>query len=154
LRNDTLLRVRENYPAIAADLLNPLLELLIVARAVCGGDADKVLIVLLVSARASQHPAFKAATMAELQSAELTAMPGLGTNARSVAASLGMANETVRRKVLEMIAAGWFVRVGRDLHLTRRGHLQAEQARAAVENLAVRYFETVGSLRGAPPPMA
>jgi len=141
----------ENYPAIAHDLLRPLLELCSRSRAACGGDIDKFLILLAVGMRTTSHPDFARRTQAELLSGEIPVFPGLGTNVRSIADSLGMPKETVRRKVAELVDAGWLAREGNELYFTAQAYSDLVPVREAIEFQAVRYHEIVQALIDAQP---
>ncbi len=145
--HQTLLdRVAENYPAIAHDLLRPLLDLFSVARELCGGDTDKFLIMLVVANRTTEHKLFASYSQSQLLSGEVPVFPGLGTNVRSIAESIRAPRETVRRKVAELVAAGWIARRGTDLYFTATAYQQLAPARVAIEHLAVRNFEVVDGL--------
>ena len=139
-------RVAENYPVIAHDLLRPLLDLFSTARMLCGGDVDKFLIMLVVANRTTEHKLFASYSQQQLLSGEVPIFPGLGTNIRSIADSIGAPRETVRRKVGELIETGWIVRQGTDLYFTAIAYQQLANARVAIEHLAVRNFEVVAAL--------
>ena len=141
--------VEESYPAIARDLLNPLLELLLLSRDYCGGDIDKFLVLLVVGIRTTEHQQFAGYSKAQLMSGDLDILPGLGTNARSIAASTGIPKETVRRKVAELVEAGWIAREGNNLYFTGQGYRALAPVREAVERLAVRYHDVVAALAAA-----
>ena len=145
--HQTLLnRVAENYPAIAYDLLRPLLDLFSVARELCGGDTDKFLIMLVVANRTTEHKLFASYSQSQLLSGEVPVFPSLGTNVRSIADSIGAPRETVRRKVGELIDAGWIARRRTDLYFTAIAYQQLAGARVAIEQMAVRNFEVVAAL--------
>jgi DNA-binding MarR family transcriptional regulator len=138
----------EHYPAIASRLLGPLLRLLTLAREACGGDAEKYLILLVVGMRTTEHPRFKALSQAELLNGEIPVLPSLGTNVRSIAESVSIPRETVRRKVAELIEAGWIVRRGDRLCVTSRGYAEMTPVREAVQALAIADFQVVAELLG------
>ncbi len=138
--------VADNYPPIATNLLRPLLALFDIARSACGGDLDKFLIMLVVAVRTTEHEDFGAYSQAQLLSGEVPVFPTLGTNARSVAESVKAPRETVRRKVSELIDAGWISRDGNDLRFTAVAYQQLAEVRVAIEQLAVRNFEVVARL--------
>jgi CRP-like cAMP-binding protein len=102
--------VADNYPAIARSLLRPLLNLLSVSREACGGDVEKFLIMLVVAVRTTEHERFATYSQSQLLSGEIPIFPTLGTNVQSVAESTGTPKETVRRKVGELVKAGWISR--------------------------------------------
>lgn len=136
----------ELYPTIATELLKPLIQLLTVARDVCGGDVDKFLIILVVAVRTTEHPAFKTFSQADLLAGKVPVMPSLGTNMRSVAASVGIPKETARRKLADIYDAGWLVRDGRDIRFTAKGYRELAPVREAIEALALRNADTIEGL--------
>lgn len=138
--------VAGNYPAISRRLLRPLLRLLRVAREAFGGDLEKLFIILVVAVRTAEHPDFANYAPEQLISGELPVFPSLGTNVRSVAASIGAPRETVRRKVAELVDAGWLVRQGHDLHFTALAYRELAELRVSLEHLAVTNFEIVRDL--------
>lgn len=139
-------RVAENYPVIARGLLRPLLHLLSIGREACGGDVDKFLIMLVVAIRTTEHASFATYSQAQLLSGELPVFPTLGTNVRSIAESIGVPRETVRRKVGELVSSGWVARKGNELRYTAVAYQQLAGVGAAIEDLAVSNFETVADL--------
>lgn len=138
--------VADHYPALALRLLRPLLDLVALARESCGGDLDKFLIMLVIAGRTTEHELFATYTQAQLLSGEIPVFPTLGTNVRSIAASVGLPRESVRRKVAELVEAGWIRRKGNELQFTTWAYQDLAPVRVAIEQLAVRNFETVSSL--------
>jgi CRP-like cAMP-binding protein len=145
-QDDVRALIQENYPSIASTLLNPLLNLLTVAREACGGDSDKFLIMLVVGIRSTAHRDFARYSQDELLSGQVPVFPTLGTNVRSIADSLGMPRETVRRKLAELTATGWVVRHGNEICFTAEAYQQLAKVREGLEQLAVSNFETVSRL--------
>jgi CRP-like cAMP-binding protein len=144
--------VADNYPAIAHGLLRPLLHLLSISREACGGDVDKFLIMLVIAIRTTEHEGFAAYSQAQLLSGEVPVFPTLGTNVRSVAESTGTPKETVRRKVGELIRAGWISREGNDLRFTVTAYQDLVGVRVAIEELALSNFQVVADLARRRPP--
>lgn len=144
--------VADNYPRLATDLLAPILDLLRLSREHCGGDVDKFLVMLEVALRTSPHPDFAACTPDQLISGDIPIFPGLGSNARSIADSLGMPRETVRRKVGELIASGWLVRRRARLYFTAAAYQALAPVRVQIERLAIQHYDVVAALvdRSAP----
>lgn len=136
----------ELHPKVAVDLLQPLTELLSVARHVCSGDLDKFLIILVVGVRTAGHPAFKAFSQEDLQTGKVPVMPSLGTNMRSIAASVGIPKETTRRKLAELYEAGWLVRAGRDVRFTAKGYQELAPVREKIWTLALRYDAVIDAV--------
>jgi hypothetical protein len=143
---DLLDLVADNYPVIAHGLLRPLLDVFSLSREACGGDADKFLIMLVVAIRTTEHKLFATYSQTQLLSGEIPVFPSLGTNVRSVADSIRAPRETIRRKVGELIEAGWIARQGNELRFTTLAYQQLVEVRVAIENLAVRNFEVVADL--------
>ena len=145
-RRGLMALVAENYPVIAHELLRPILDLHSISREACGGDADKFIIMLVVAVRTTEDKRFSGYTQEQLLSGEVPVFPSLGTNVRSIADSIGVPRETVRRKVRELIAAGWIDRDGDDLRFTALAYQRLASARIAIEHLAIRHFEVVTEL--------
>jgi hypothetical protein len=141
--------VSDNYPVVAKDLLNPLLDLFSLSRQACGGDVDKFLVLLCIAVRTTEHSAFAKLTPDQLASGEIPIFPTLGANVRSIADSLRIPKESVRRKVAEMIEAGWVAREGNNLMFTARAYREVAHVRVAIESLAVRNYEIVDGLQKA-----
>jgi CRP-like cAMP-binding protein len=141
-----LAQVTAAYPTIAEDLAQPLLNFVTVAREALGGDAEKILLILIVGVRTSQHPEFADVTPSGLRRGETPVLPSLGINIRSIADSTGIPRETVRRKVAELVKAGWLARDGNDVRYTAEGYLAVTPAREAILAMAVRNYETVSRL--------
>ena len=138
--------VADNYPTIARNLLRPLLHLLSTSREACGGDVDKFLIMLVIAIRTTEHVGFTTASQAQLLSGEIPVFPTLGTNVRSVAESTRTPKETVRRKVGELVEAGWISRQGHELRFTALAYQELAGVRVAIEDLAVSNFQVVTDL--------
>jgi hypothetical protein len=138
--------VADHYPTIARSLLRPLVHLLGISRDACGGDVDKFHIMLVIAIRTTEHEDFATYSQAQLLSGEIPIFPTLGTNVRSVAASTGTPKETVRRKVTELVQAGWISRAGNELRFTAKAYQDLAGVRVAIEELAVSNFDVVASL--------
>jgi hypothetical protein len=145
-RNALQQLIARNYPALAQGLLGPLLDLLSLTREACGGDSDKFLIMLVVAIRTTAHKDFASYTSEQLDSGEVAVFPSLGINIQSIADSIGAPKETVRRKVTELVEAGWLARQGSELYLTGRAAADLTPAREQIEQMALRYHEIVEAL--------
>ena len=141
--------VAENYPRVASDLLEPMLAILQLARKYFGGDLDSFLMLLVIAIRTTDHQAFASESPERLISGEIPVFPGLGTNIRSVADSLGIPKETARRKIQDLLDTGWVARQDGQLFFTARAHQDLAPLREEIEKLAVHYFEIVASLNAA-----
>jgi hypothetical protein len=138
--------IAEKYPVAAQSLLRPLLDLLSVARATCGGDIDKFMVILVIAIRTTEHPIFPTLSQDQLLSGEIPVFPTLGTNVRSIADSTGLPRESVRRKVGELVQAGWVKRKENELQFTATAYQQLAGVRVAIEQVAARHFEAVSEL--------
>lgn len=126
-------------------MLRPLLNVFSAAREVCHGDVDKYVILLVIGMRTAEHPKFKDLTHAELMDGEPRILPSLGTNIRSIAASVGIPKETARRKLSELVDAGWLVRERWDFRLTAEGYAALEPVRERVRAMALSHHELLSA---------
>jgi hypothetical protein len=138
--------VAEHYPEVAAELVEPLLRVLHVARVYCGGDIDKFLVMMVVGLRTIQHPDYRGRTPQELAAADAGVLPSLGVNGQSIADSLGIPKETVRRKIHELIDQGWIARRGAHLYFTTKAYRELAPVREEMAALAACYYDVVGAL--------
>jgi len=138
--------LRENYPKVASDMLRPLLNVFTAAREVCDGDIDKFVILLVLGMRMSEHPEFKRLSHAQIMAGEPAVLPSLGTNTRSIAASVGIPKETARRKLADLVESGWLVRQHWDFRLTAKGYAALEPARARIRAMALSQHDLLAEL--------
>ena len=136
----------QRSPAVAYDVSEPLARFFKEARDLCGGDLDKAQVMLEIIVRANQHPGYRTLEPDVLEAAAQAPLPSLGANVSSIAASTGIPKESVRRKVLELIAAGWVIRDGRNLHYSVEGFHAIAPAREAMFRMYARAYEVVGAL--------
>lgn len=140
--------LQENYPRVASELLRPLLNLFTSAREVCDGDVDKFLILLAIAMRTTEHPEFKALSHQGLLAGEPEVLPSLGTNIRSIAASVAIPKETARRKLADLVEAGWLVRQGWDFRMTAKCYAALEPVRLRLQSMALSYHDLLSELLG------
>ena len=138
--------LRGNYASVAKDLIAPMVDLLGVARSAFGGDLDKLLIVLVVALRTAEDPKARDLNFDDVLSGELDVYPSLLTNVRSISDSTGVPRETVRRKVAELVAAGWIARDGDALSYTPQASRAVGPVRDALIDATVKLHGTVASL--------
>jgi hypothetical protein len=138
--------LRENYPRVASDLLRPLLNVFSAARDVCDGDVDKFLILLVLGMRITEHPEFKQLTHSQIMAGEPGMLPSLGTNTRSIAASVGIPKETARRKLAELVDCGWLVRQHWDFRLTVEGYTALDPIRTRIQAMALNHHDLMAEL--------
>jgi len=147
MRRNLEILVADQYPRVATDLLAPVLELLRLSRDHFGGDIDKFLVMLVVGLRTTRRPTAAGAAPRPRAGDEPRILPGLGTNARSIADSLQMPKETVRRKVCDLIEAGWLARRNSKLYVTSTAYQQFTPLREQIERLAIDHYEVVAALQ-------
>lgn len=141
-----VVNLRENYPRVASDLLRPLLNVFSAAREVCDGDIDKFLILLVLGMRITEHPEFKRLTHSQIMAGEPATLPSLGTNTRSIAASVGIPKETARRKLAELVDCGWLVRQHWDFRLTVAGYTALDPIRTRIQAMALNHHDLMAEL--------
>lgn len=138
--------IAANYPQLARELQRPLLALLIHCITMFNGDATKFLVFLSVAVRTTMHRDFTTHTQEELLSGEIPVFPALPINVRSIAESLGLPKETIRRKVAELADAGWLVREHGRIYATAAAYRELP-LREHIQALAARYYELVAVLK-------
>jgi len=136
----------ERSTAVAYDISEPLSRFLRLARDLSGGDLDKALVMVEIILRAHQHPGYRRVRPDQLEAGAEVAFPSLGANVRSLAEVTGIPRESVRRKVLELIAAGWVVRDGRKLRYSLEGYHAIAPAREAMYRMYARAYQVVGAM--------
>jgi hypothetical protein len=127
-------------------LLRPLLNILSAAREVCDGDVDKYLILLALGMRTSEHPDFKSLDHDRIMAGIPAVLPSLGTNIRSIAASVDIPKETVRRKLADLVEAGWLVRQGWDFRMTAKCYVALEPVRMRIQAQALANHDLLARL--------
>jgi hypothetical protein len=147
LNRDTKAIIAASYPAIASQLLRPLLTLMNLGREVCGGDVNKFLIISAVAVRTTMHREFAQRSQEELLSGEIPIFPALRTTIRSITQMVGLPKETVRRKVSELVDVGWLARNEGRIYLTVVAYQQLTPVREQIQLLAAHYHEVVADLR-------
>ena len=143
-----------NYPRIAAELIGPLLDFVRTSREVCRGDLDKAIVMMAIGLRTTRHRDFAMSSPAELDSGQLAVLPGFGSFAQAIALSLGMPKETVRRKVSDMVSAGWLVRRERRLYVTGKAYQDFAASRAQLLRLATTYHQIISEIAAESKPKA
>jgi len=138
--------VRQNYGRVAKDLLGPLLDLLTETHRVFGGDGEKFHILLLLALRMAEHRCAPEFDIEAVESGRVFELPGLATNVKSIAASTGIPEETVRRKVRRLTEDGWIERRGNDLFYTAKAAHELTAIRALVIRGALQNHRTLDRL--------
>lgn len=136
-------QLEANYHEIASDLLRQHLETLQTIHGLFGGDLEAFFILAVIVQRTAEHQEFKSGPWPER--GEDAPMPSLTTNVRSIAESTGIAEETVRRKVMALIARGWVQKDGHRLSYTAKGFQELGGLREALLDLAVQHYRIVSA---------
>ena len=139
--------LHDQYHLVASQIISPIVDLLTVARAVCMGDLDKYLILLVIALRTTDAQPTRELRLGDVLRGEVERYPSLFTNVRSVAESTGVPRETVRRKVRALVEAGWVSRTGDDLALTPYASQQLTPMRDAMFALARDLHRVVARVR-------
>lgn len=146
-RSDTAKLVAENVTALALDVNEPLVRLLVTGRQLCGDDLDAFLVLLVIVQQAERHEDFASLDPEQLAKGEVDEIPSLDMNIQSIAGYVGIPKETVRRKVLALVERGWVAREGSMLRLTPEGYLALTPARQAAIALAAGISDAVDRKR-------
>lgn len=138
--------MRRRYPHLAKDLLAPMLDALNVGRASCGGDLDKLLIILVVAMRTAEDRRVLDIDPQDVARGAIDVYPSLSTNVRSISDSTGIPKESVRRKVTALVEEGWIHRQDHALSLAPHASRMLTDFREQLFDLALRYHQTVAGL--------
>jgi hypothetical protein len=135
--------LRSGYPAFADALLRPLLEVICVARRICGGDIERFQVLLLIALRTTAHEDFAKLSYEQISSGEAKHYPSLGITVQSIADASGLPKETVRRKVNTLIDNGWVIREDNGLRFSPEASPGLLPVRDAVLRLALNNHDLV-----------
>jgi hypothetical protein len=142
--------VYRRSPEHTEELLGPIVDLLSAARAAFDGDLDKFLVLGVVTIRAANHPQFlRNIEAARAKGAAAPPFPSLGVNIQSIADSIGAPKETIRRKVSDLVDAGWIERRGNQLFLTAKAYEDQRLVRELMHAMFVRHYEVVRDMLAA-----
>jgi hypothetical protein len=139
--------LRRHYAYLAKDFLAPLIEVLNIGRETCGGDLDKLLIVLVVAMRTAEDKRSLDIELEDVLSGAVEAYPSLSTNVRSIADSTGIPKESVRRKVAALVDAGWIRRDGNNLSLAPLASRRITGFREQMFQLSLRYHQLIETVQ-------
>jgi CRP-like cAMP-binding protein len=142
----TLETLHAHYPDFAADLVNDILDCVAEARALFEGDLDRWMIVAAIAARTFQTREFKAIRIDDVLQGRIGSYPSLTTNVASLAESLGIARETARRKVAELVEMGFIERRGGGLALTPLASKRFSPVREQMLRLMLKARDIVGQV--------
>lgn len=140
--------LRENYGRVARELLSPLLALLTEAHRAFAGDAEKFHIILILALRMAEHPEAASLDLEEVESGLCDQLPARPTNVKSIAASSGIPEETVRRKVAALVRDGYVARRGNELTYTPKAAAELSEIRRLIIRSAAHNHRTIARLRG------
>jgi hypothetical protein len=140
LRNRAEELLEEHYLHTHSAWVEGHLELLCDLRAAVGNDLDKVIIIGVIGQCMIKALVTDARSYKELVDGSYAIDEDRLTNIESVSASTGLPRESVRRKVWELIEAGWLAR-------TARGRLTVEPAaRIAFKECSATEHRLIGNM--------
>jgi hypothetical protein len=142
--------IRAHYGEVAPTMVGGLVELLGLIRHEFDGDLDRWLVFATVVLRTVSAPSFRSIPLARFIDGELPPESACATNARSIAESLQIPRETVRRKVNELLAQGLIQRTSAGLTLSAQGAQDMKPLRDAIISLAARYYKAICVLKDRP----
>jgi hypothetical protein len=116
-----------------------------VVYGVFGGDFEAFYILAVIAQRTAEHQDFRAASIENWLGDDDGCLPSLTTNIRSVAQGTGIAEETVRRKVMALVQRGWVARDGNRLSYTAKAVQDLGVVRNTLMDLAVQNYRTVAA---------
>ena len=136
----------DNYAELADPILTPLLDWLLAVRGHFQDDLDLFLIWIVVAIRTTGDPRAQALHFPAVGRGEVPEYPSLLTNTRSIAASTGIPYETTRRKVEQLLAAGWVERRPGGLALTLKASTNFSENRRRLLALVAAHHRLVERL--------
>lgn len=138
-------QLEANYHCVARDLLRQLLETMHVVYGLFGGDFEAFYILAVIAQRTAEHQDFRASPLCDWLKDDSPDLPSLTTNIRSVAQGTGIPEETVRRKIMALVARGWVSRDGNRLSYTAQGAQELGGVRNTLMDLAVQNYRLVAA---------
>ncbi|HYF21788.1 MAG TPA: hypothetical protein VD929_00175 [Caulobacteraceae bacterium] len=118
-RDEAEAALRAHYSTAIQPLVSDMVEFLSMARADLGGDLDRLLVLLVIALQTASSPEFRSLPAEVARTGDdLDVFEGRPTNISSVADFTGIPRETVRRKVTELLEAGFIHRTGNDLKMS------------------------------------
>lgn len=135
--------LRRDYSYLAKDFIGPMLELFSVGRATCGGDLDRLFIVLVVAMRTAEDRRVLDLDLDDVLRGAVDVYPSLSTNVRSISDSTGIPKESVRRKVAALVEEGWIHRQGNSLSLAPQASRWLTPCREQLFQIALRYHQLI-----------
>ncbi len=138
--------LRERYPIVASRMLAAFIELLSQARR-DHGDLDRLMILLSLANRAYGDPAVAKALLRADAAALPEGMQPRATNTLSLAQTLGLPKETVRRKLNELIDCGLAERRSDGVAITLSAVKHLAGPRDWFIRMAAVHYERIDELR-------
>ncbi|MDB5423375.1 MAG: hypothetical protein JWQ29_791 [Phenylobacterium sp.] len=147
MRRSSLDLLSRHYGLVARDLFTPLLDVFGAARSAFDGDVERTVVLLEIAVRTVQDARFTGVDLDAVLNGEIEPFPALTINLRSIADSSGIPKETVRRKVVALVAQGLILRDGGNLSLSPTASQTLTPLREAIFKLAARNYETIAALQ-------
>lgn len=141
--------LQKAYPDAAKELLPPLLTVMDEAERLFEGDLEKSHILLAIALRTAAHPQV-ASVASDLAAGQDVELPSLWTNVNSIAMSLGLPKETVRRKVNALIRKGWLERQDHAVRYTAKGARDLAPVRDRILRMVVANYRVLDRMLNPP----
>jgi hypothetical protein len=141
--------LQKAYPDAAKELLPPLLTVMDEAERLFEGDLEKSHILLAIALRTAAHPQVASAA-SDLAAGHDVELPSLWTNVNSIAMSLGLPKETVRRKVNALIRKGWLERQDHAVRYTAKGARDLAPIRDRILRMVVANYRVLDRMLNPP----
>lgn len=125
--------MRQHSTQVAKPVNRAVISFLTICRQVCDGDLDKALVLEGIIVRMNDHPDFAKLKSDDILKGKVDPIPHMPATVQSIADATKIPRETVRRKVNELVDAGWVEKVdGKQLRLTVQGYCEIDPIREAV----------------------
>ena len=139
--------IAQHAGPLALSVNEPLVNLMVVGRQLCGDDLDAFLVLMVVIQQANRHSDFPTIKAKDLVDGKVAEIPSVDMNIQSIADYTGIPKETARRKVLALVDRGWVERDGGSLRFTAKGYLGVTPGREAAVKLAASIVHAVDRYR-------
>jgi hypothetical protein len=136
--------IENYYPHLSKPVNRLLVRSVVQGRQLCGGDLDKLLVLQVIILRMNEHPDYPELLPGEMLTGKVDPLPALPVSVQSIADITDIPRESVRRKVGELVRAGWVERIGTShlLRLTPRGYVDIHPLRETFISLVTECVVT------------
>jgi predicted transcriptional regulator len=135
--------LRARYAEFADKVVRRLVGFMHLARKHFSGDLDTFLIYAAVATRTAEGDGIKSLNFEDVLEGRLEAYPGLWTNVSTLAGSLGVPRESVRRKVAQLVELGYVDRADGRLVLRPIGTQRSTPLREQIFHMMLSFHGVV-----------